>query len=152
MEARLATHAAGEVPDRLTEPDPETGERWSAGQVWGHVAEFVPYWLGHVRRVVAEGSNDPVPFGRSGPDLEARAAGIERGRGEPPGRLMPEIHGAIAEVSELLKTIDAAGWAARGRHPTQGVMPLGRIIEEFQVGHLEAHADQLDSLSEGPEG
>lgn len=148
----MATHAAGEVPDRLTEPDPETGERWSAGQVWGHMAEFVPYWLGHVRRVVAEGSNDPVPFGRSGPDLEARGAGIERGRGEPPGRLMAEIHGAIAEVSELLNTIDAAGWAARGRHPTQGVMPVGQIIEEFEVGHLEGHADQLDFLKEGTAG
>ena len=116
------------------------------------MAEFVPYWLGHVRRVVAEGSNDPVPFGRAGPDVDARAAGIERGRHEPPARLMAEVHGAIAELSEVLKTIDAAGWAARGRHPTQGVMPLGRIIEDFQVGHLEGHADQLDSLTEGTAG
>lgn len=116
------------------------------------MAEFVPYWLGHVRRVVAEGSNDPVPFGRSGPDLEARTAGIERGKREPPGRLMAEIHGAITKVSQLLKAIDAAGWAARGRHPTQGVMLLGRIIEDFEVGHLEAHADQLDSLRAGTAG
>ena len=152
MKARLAAHAAGAVPDSLTESDPETGERWSAGQVWGHMAEFVPYWLGHVRRVVAEESNDPVPFGRTGPDLDAREAGIERGKREPPARLMAEIQRAIAELSELLKVIDAAGWAARGRHPTQGVMPLGRIIEDFQVGHLEAHADQLDSLRGGPEG
>ncbi len=148
----MAAHAAGAVPDGLTEPDPETGERWSAAQVWGHMAEFVPYWLEHVRRVLAEGSNDLVPFGRAGPDVDARAGGIERGKREPPARLMAEIQGAIAELSELLKVIDAAGWAARGRHPTQGVMPLGRIIEDFQVGHLEAHADQLDSLREGPEG
>jgi len=116
------------------------------------MAEFVPYWLGHVRRVVAEGSNDPVPFGRSGPDLEARTAGIERGKREPPARLMAEIHGAIADLSEVLTSIDAAGWAARGRHPTQGVMPLGRIIEDFEIGHLEAHADQLDSLRAGTAG
>ena len=116
------------------------------------MAEFVPYWLGQVRRVVAEGSDDPVPFGRSGPELEARAAGIERGGREPPGRLMAEVHGAFAEVSELLKTIDAGGWAARGRHPALGVMPLARIIEEFEVGHLEGHADQLDSLKEGTAG
>ena len=116
------------------------------------MAEFVPYWLGHVRRVVTEGSNDPVPFGRSGPDLETRAAGIERGKREPPARLSAEVHRAITELSELLKTIDAAGWAARGRHPNQGVMPVGRIIEELEVGHLEAHADQLDSLRPGTAG
>ena len=137
------------MPEGLTQPDPDTGDRWSAGQVWGHLAEILPYWLGQVRRVLAEGSMDPVRFGRSRSD-PGRLAGIERGKHDSPAPLLPEIHEAIAELSMLMKAIDEDGWAARGRHPTMGVMNIARIMEEFLVGHLEGHAAQLDSLREGP--
>jgi len=143
----LLVHASGPVPEGLTEPDPDTGDRWSAGQVWGHVAEFVPYWLAVVSGILAEGSADPVPFGRSGSDPQ-RMAGIARGIHEPPARLMAEIREGIAELSKLLRTIDHSGWSARGRHPTIGVMEVERIIEQFEVGHLEAHRRQLDFLSD----
>ncbi len=35
-----------------------------------------------------------------------------------------------------------------GAHPRLGDMPLAQIVEEFVVGHLEEHADQLDLLRE----
>lgn len=44
VERRLEAHAA-RSPAGLSEPEPVTGERWDAGQVWAHVAEFIPYWL-----------------------------------------------------------------------------------------------------------
>ena len=143
----MLVHASGPVPQGLTDPDPDTGDRWSAGQVWGHLAEFVPYWLGVVSVILAEGSVDPVPFGRSGSDPQ-RMAGIERGMHEPPARLMAEIREGIAELWKLLKAIDRSGWSARGKHPAMGVMEAERIIEQFEVGHLEAHTRQLDFLSE----
>jgi hypothetical protein len=147
VERRLAVLAVETVPLGLTEPDPETGERWSAGQVWGHVAEFIPYWMGIVRLVVAEGSVDPVPFGRDSSD-PGRLAGIERGKREQPARLMAEIREAMAELSELLQAIDEGGWTARGRHRTQGVMDVERIADQFLIGHLEGHATQLELLRE----
>jgi len=151
VETRLAGHAAGPVPAGLTEPDPDTGERWSAGQVWGHVAEILPYWMGQVRLVLAEGASDPVPFGRSRSD-PGRLEGIERGRHEPPTRLLDGVREAIAELSALLSSIDEPGWAACGRHQTLGVMDAERIVDEFMVGHLEGHARQLDLLREGDAG
>ncbi|MGH2455743.1 MAG: hypothetical protein ACRDHD_05745, partial [Candidatus Limnocylindria bacterium] len=50
-ERRLAEHAARPVPAGLTDPDPRTEERWEAGQVWAHLAEFPAYWLGQIRHV-----------------------------------------------------------------------------------------------------
>ena len=144
----MLVHASGPVPEGLTEPDPDTGDRWSPEQVWGHMAELVPYWLGVVSIILTEGSVDPVPFGRDGSD-PLRMAGIERGMHEPPTRLMAEIQEGIAELSKLMKRIDPSGWSARGRHPAMGVMDVERIIEQFEVGHLEAHERQLDLLGEG---
>jgi hypothetical protein len=43
-------------------------------------------------------------------------------------------------------------WASRRfAHLTLGEMDLSRIMEDFLVGHLEAHADQLEALARGEE-
>ena len=34
-------------------PDPKTGERWNAGNVLGHAAEMMPFWVDQVRGVLA---------------------------------------------------------------------------------------------------
>ena len=68
VENRLEAHAAAEIaPDALTAPDPPTGERWEAGQVWAHLAEFIPYWQGEAELVVEQGRQEPVGFGRRRP-------------------------------------------------------------------------------------
>src|SRR5919198_752694 len=73
---------------RLTSPDPPTGERWEWGQVWAHLSEFCPYWMGQVRLVLeSPQSEDPMPFGRVKSD-PARVAAIEADRGRPPAELM----------------------------------------------------------------
>ena len=54
VEARLGAAAAAEPhPDALTGADPTSGERWDRGQVWAHVAEFIPYWIRQARPVIA---------------------------------------------------------------------------------------------------
>ncbi len=53
VERRLADHAARPLPSTLTDPDPGAEERWEAGQVWAHLAEFPGYWLEQVRAVLA---------------------------------------------------------------------------------------------------
>ena len=43
VEARL--RALATPTEGLTGPDPATGEQWEAAQVWGHVTEFIPFWI-----------------------------------------------------------------------------------------------------------
>jgi hypothetical protein len=149
VSARFASHAV-ETPSAgaLTAPDPSSGERWDSGQVWAHCAEFVPYWIEQARAVIAAYQGEPVPFGRTKLD-EGRITAIERDRRQPTGVLWSETHSGIERLRQMLAGMDGTAWGARGLHPTLGVMSMERIVEEFLVGHLEQHADQLDEVARG---
>jgi hypothetical protein len=147
--ARLNHLVATPTPG-LTEPDEGTGERWEAGQVWAHIAEFVPYWLVELERVVAggrgPGSADPVPYGRIKTDA-ARIAAIERDRREDPPALLARATEGIARVRAFVGELPADAWRYVGLHPTRGEVPVERIVEGSVVEHLEEHADQLEGLA-----
>ena len=147
-ERRLAAHAAAPVPAGLTEPDPGGDERWEAGQVWAHLAEFPTYWLAQVQRVVALPTNEPVPFGRVKTDA-TRIEAIERDRHTDPAALLERVRTSLAEVTEAIRALPDGAWRLRGAHPTLGEMTVQRIVERFIVAHLEEHADQLDGLAAG---
>ena len=131
VEERLRAHAARDFPaDALTAPDPPTGERWESGQVWAHVAEFIPYWLGEVNLVITQGAASPVPFGRTKSD-PGRIAAIERDRSTDQARLWHRTAGDIASLRAVLDGLGETAWSARGIHPTLGEMDLGDIIDEL---------------------
>ncbi len=138
--------AAASRPNARTSPDPSSGERWEAGQVWAHLAEFVPYWIEQAQRLIASYDDEPVPFGRTKTDA-ARVAAIERDRTQPVSVLWADSHTDIEHLRNFLQRLDADAWRVRGLHPTLGVMDLDRIVGEFLVGHLEQHAEQLDELA-----
>lgn len=144
-ERRLAEHADAPVPDGLTEPDPGTEERWEAGQVWAHIAEFPPYWLAEARKVASLPTNEPVPFGRVKTDA-ARVEAIERERHTVPAALLERVRASLAEVTDATRAFGPEEWSRRGLHPTRGEMTVQSIVERFIVDHLEEHADQLDLL------
>jgi hypothetical protein len=144
-EARLAEHASRPLPSGLSDPDPGGEERWEAGQVWAHIAEFPPYWLAQARAIVDVAADDPVPFGRVKTDPE-RVAAIERDRHTDPMALLSRVRESVAEVTDTLRGWPPEAWGRRGLHPTRGVMGMEQIIERFIVEHLEEHADQLDAL------
>ena len=144
-ERRLVEHADAPLPPGLTDPDPSTEERWEAGQVWAHVAEFPGYWLAQAERVIALPTNEPVPFGRVKTD-RGRIEAIERDRHTDPAALLERVRGSLASVTEAARAWPAEAWTRRGQHPTRGEMTVDQIIERFIVGHLEEHADQLDAL------
>ena len=146
VERRLNAHAEREKPTGLTEPDPDGTERWEAGQVWAHMAEFVGYWSDELDRVLSTYDGDAVPFGRTKEDA-GRLAGIETGRNEPVPELMGRVSEAIAELKRKLAGLTTAEWNAIGRHPTRGELDAEAIVELFIVAHLEEHADQLDGLT-----
>ena len=129
----------------LTDPDPKTGEQWEWGQVWAHLAEFVPYWMDQVRLVVREYETEPVPFGRVKTD-SGRIAAIERDRSRPVEELMARLNAQLADLRLLIDDIRPHGWRKRGLHQTLGEMTVEQIVDEFLVGHLEEHQAQLSKL------
>ncbi|HEX2193777.1 MAG TPA: threonine/serine dehydratase [Candidatus Limnocylindria bacterium] len=156
VERRLSEHAQQPVPSRLTDPDPGGEERWEAGQVWAHLAEFPAYWLEQVRHVVggahagdgrggAEAEHEPVPFGRTKTD-PGRLAAIERERHTDPAELLRRVSVELRNVRSTMERLPADAWQRAGRHPTLGEMSVAQIVGRFIVAHLEEHADQLDGL------
>ena len=147
-ERRLAEHASQPVPSGLTEPDSGGEERWEAGQVWAHVAEFPAYWLAQAQRVIALPTNEPVPFGRVKTD-PVRVDAIERDRHTDPAALLERVRTSLAEVTDAARSLPPEAWTRRGMHPTRGEMTVQQIFEQFIANHLEEHADQLDTLQRG---
>lgn len=145
VEQRLRDLAGMATPEGLTDPDPPTGERWDWGQVWAHLAEFVPYWLEQVRLALAWKGDQPIPFGRVKSD-PGRVGAIERDRDRPVAELMDRLSGHVGELRAEIRNMPAEEWKRSVAHPTMGIMDLARVFDEFLVGHLEQHADQLESL------
>ena len=54
-------------------------DEWSALQVLGHMAEMIPYWLGHCRTLIA--AHEPPHFGRT-LDAPERLAAVEPERAQ----------------------------------------------------------------------
>ena len=148
VQRRLAEHAARPLPAGLTDPDPGASERWEAGQVWAHLAEFPGYWHDQIRAILAAhdaGANDPVPFGRLKTDA-TRTDPIERERRTAPAELLQRVTSQLDDLSSTLGALPADAWNATGMHPTLGEMTLPAVLDRFVLGHLEEHADQLDGL------
>ena len=146
VEGRLAEHAARPLPAGLSDPDPGGEERWEAGQVWAHLAEFPAYWLAQARRVIDEKTNPPVPFGRVKTDA-GRLEAIERDRHADPEALLARVRASLTELTDAVRSWDAETWRCVGVHPARGEMSVEAIVETFLVDHLEEHADQLDGLA-----
>jgi DinB superfamily len=137
---RIRASAAILPDDALTEPDPESGERWDRGQVLAHVAEMLPYWAQQAELIAA---GRQVEFGRVKSD-PGRVEAIERDRREDPERLLARVDEGVAVVLALLERLDEQALARTGHHQTLGDMTVAEIVDRFAVAHLEEHADQLD--------
>jgi hypothetical protein len=144
VELRLG--ASGRPLVGLTAPDGRDGERWEAAQVWGHITEFVPYWIEQIEEVLDDPGRGPLGRTRSDPD---RLAGIESGRTMPFEVHLHWLAQHLAELRGFLGALTDEDWEKEGVHPTLGGMSLDRMIEEFLVGHLEQHATQLETLATG---
>jgi hypothetical protein len=143
---RLRRHARTPAPSGLTAPDAPSGERWDWGQVWAHLAEFIPYWLGQVRMALAADESAPTPFGRVKSDPD-RVAAIERDRHRSVAELMDRLEGQLRDLGRSIESLSPKEWTRQVAHSTLGVMDMYSVFDEFLVGHLEQHAAQLDELA-----
>ena len=144
---RLAIHASSPAASGLTDPDQPSGERWEWGQIWAHMAEFPGYWMRQIRQVLATPADEPQPpFGRvkTNPD---RIAAIEAERMTAHADLWERLAWDLSDLRAFIQGLSAEDWSRTVTHPTRGVMDLPRAFDEFLVGHLEEHADQLDGLA-----
>ena len=133
----------------LTEADPTTGEQWEAGQAWGHLAEFIQFWVEQAGDVIDAYQGEPVPFGRTRTD-PGRLAGIEQGYRVAIDQLWEEVRADLADLRSFINALPEGWQDAVGLHPTLGPMPIQRVIDEFLIAHLEEHAAQLEALATPP--
>ncbi len=145
-ETRVNAAAKSDPPTGLTEPDPGAEERWNVGQVWAHMAEFVPYWKLQLEKVFDRASAQPVPFGRVRTD-PTRNAAIAAGVSAKPADVVGQVTDSLAGVRALAADKGPTDWSREGLHPTLGVMDARRMLERFLVTHLEEHAAQLERLA-----
>lgn len=144
VETRL--RALASPTEGLTEADPATGEQWEAGQVWGHIAEFIQFWVEQAGDVIDAYRGNPVPFGRIRSD-PTRLAGIEQGRHIAIETMWQEVQTDLADLRGFLRALPQ-GWSdSVGLHSTLGPIPTERVLENFLIGHLEEHAAQLEGLA-----
>jgi hypothetical protein len=113
--------------------------------VWAHLAEFGAYWIGELEPLLDGGPGEPRPFGRTRRDA-ARIAAIEAGRHVSAAEHLATVEAASDRLGQLLSAMTTQDWAVTGRHETLGVLDLDAQLSHFHVGHLEEHADQLDSI------
>jgi hypothetical protein len=149
-EARLGPLASRPLPPMLTEPDPTTEERWEPAQVWAHVSELIPYWLGEARRMASAMGQDPVPYGRLSTDA-IRVDAIEERRGWSQAQRWQGIRDDLEALRHFIRDLPAAEFGAQGLHPTGAVRTVGYVLERSIVAHVGEHAEQLERLASAAE-
>ena len=124
------------------------GEAWTAMQVLGHVAEFVPFWARRARGVAAS-DHDGIDFSRTPAEWDLRRASVEEDAQVPLETMIARLERGTTEAVALLRAIPADGWSKRGRHWEHGLMTVEELVDRLMLGHLEAHREQARAAAEG---
>jgi hypothetical protein len=122
-------------------PDPTTGESWDRYNCLGHVAEMVAFWSAAIPRALAG-----EVLGRP-PDDNSRREGIESGPLLGEGALRERISSACDQLEALLGGFADEDLARPIETVSAGTITLGQALEQFLVGHFEAHVKQLAELT-----
>ena len=77
----------------------------------------------------------------------ARIAAIEQGRHRDVADNLTLTRRNLSALRAYLAGLSALDWRRVGLHSTLGEMDVPRQLQEFHVGHIEQHLDQLDGLA-----
>ena len=115
-------------------------DEWSALQVLGHMAEMIPYWLGHCRTLIA--AHEPPHFGRT---LEApeRLAAVDPEALKQPEALVSLLEAEIKAAARTMRQLTPAERRKTGIHVKRGEMTVDEILEQLIVAHAEDHLLQV---------
>jgi hypothetical protein len=144
LRPRVEHHAPWPLAD-VYGPEPEAS--WGPPELLAHVAEFLPYWIGEIERILDGAPDRPVPFGRLQTD-PIRIAVIGRERTLPFRELFSRIDADAGRVARRLRELSDDDANRVGAHPTRGEMRVEEMMEPFLVGHLEGHVTQLTEILE----
>jgi uncharacterized damage-inducible protein DinB len=131
------------LPDEALYREPSDGE-WSIMQNLAHVAEMLPYWAHQAERINAAPGQ---PFGRTHDD-PVRIGEIEAHSNDVLDEMLTRIESAARECIAILQALPAEAWSKAGVHPSRGSMTVTQMVDAFVVGHIEAHARQVEDALE----
>lgn len=122
-------------------------DEWSAIQVLGHLAEMIPYWLDHCRRLIAA-TSEPPAFGR-GLDAVERLDGVRRVDSARLEELLSMVENEIQSAAQAIRQMSPADRASKGIHLRDGEMTVAEVIERIIVEHAEEHLAQIQAALSG---
>jgi len=115
--------------------------KWSIRQIVAHLADTELVHAHRYRQVIAEQDPTLIAF-----DQDAWARSLDYARRKPKQSL-ETFRRLRAENYELLKDLPETTFARTGNHTERGVVTL-RTLVEYQAGHVESHALQLQEIRE----
>jgi hypothetical protein len=129
----------------LGPPDEKTGERWDRSNVFGHVAEMLPYWTLQVREVMGGATQ----IGRDEAATLRRREAIDSGPAAPEEGLRRDIERGVGGLQGLLDEMREEDLDRTTLFIAQSgnrEIELREVLEILLIGHLEGHIDQLRQL------
>ncbi len=140
IEEMMAT--VKELPEKTIRWNP-SAEEWSIMQIISHVAEAIPFWLGEIRRIIA---NPEKKWGRGLTD-EARLQAVseENVHTKTVEEVIAELKKIPALVEETVQplTSDQLTIVAPSKNPNFKGKPVQFIVDKLVVGHIEGHNEQI---------
>ncbi len=129
-------------------PEPEAS--WGPRELFAHVEEMLPFWLGEIERILegAAAGAEPVPFGRTSTD-PVRNGIIGRDRTLPLRELFARLDADTRRLAARVRGLSGADAGRRGLHPRLGEMTVAEVLERFVVSHAEDHVSQLEGILAG---
>ena len=111
---------------------------WTTAEVTGHVSEAPVTFATHIRRVA---ERPGAAVGRA-PDDPGRLAAVARLGDAGPAEGAQLVRRGVREACDILRTIPAEGWQARGMHPQLGEITVTEMAERAILGHVRGHLAQ----------
>ena len=126
----------------------EAEASWGPPELLAHLDEMLPFWLGEVERILdADPAGGAFPFGRvGGPDDVLRIGIIGRDRRLPVRELLARLGADCRRVATRMRQLSDAESERLGLRANGEAITTASLFEDFVVGHIEGHVDQLNTI------
>ena len=117
---------------------------WTIMQNLAHIVDFMPFWAGEIKKVVA----DPgCEFGRTLNDV-GRLQGISKHEMDSLNSIKGALPESYQRLDEVLRTLLDSDLELTGKHVRYGEKSVEWIIREAITNHLRVHMEQIKNSLE----